>query len=165
MTTIGNYKADHSDQLISDRQTEFVTTNLDFHDYVLSSSILGRAVRSSPNQVEHITIRVGPDAKPVSVSTTLKSALGAPLFTASIVDVIGPVIAGGPILSDSEKKPRRETAATSEEEEPQEEEPSFLRKYWWVLVGGMLLTSMFGPKEEPAQAAAPAVPSSSSASR
>ena len=101
-------------------------------------------VTKDTQRVEELSIRIGPDGKPIGVSVSLKPALGSPLLKNMIPRVVRPHLAAGPIISEKESAP---PTMQEEAQENPENEPSFLRKYWWIIVGAMLLSSFFGPNE------------------
>lgn len=116
-------------------------------DYLVSS-IPVSAILPGVSQVEIITVTTDSKTHPLGITYRLKRALGAPLFSTSLVSVSSPVSFPGPYASEVDLK----VHSAESEESDQTEEPSYLKKYWWVFVGMLLLSSVFN-KGEAAEAA------------
>ena len=114
----------------------------------------GKELERSANVIENFTVRLGEDGDPISFCSSVKKALGKPLFSNALVEVLHPTMATGPIVTARETrwKPDQKT----EPEDEKQEEPSLLRKYWWVILGIVLISSLTGAGEPPGQAPAPA---------
>lgn len=121
----------------------------------------GKELERSANVIENFTVRLGEDGGPISFCSSVKKALGKPLFSNALVEVLHPTIATGPIVMARETRWKPDQKTEPEEDEKQEE-PSFLRKYWWVILGIVLISSLTGAGEPAGQAPAPASSSNNS---
>jgi len=133
-----------ADTFLQSPRSGFLTSTLEVDTYSLLHSIPLQHLLKSNQAVEELSLRIGPDGKPVGVSIALKQALGSPLMKNMVTRSVHPVIAPGPVISVKDAMP---ATTTEEAEESPENEPSFLRKYWWIIVGAMLLSSVFGPND------------------
>jgi hypothetical protein len=141
LNTSDIFKSDHAGWFRSHLGSVDITTLLHTNGLSLSSSFPTRFLPTS-GSVEVIRVHTDREGLIQSLSYSFKEAIGAPLFTAAIVDVASPIIATGPFISEKELK--LSTGQDKPENEPQEESPSFLRKYWWVIAGFFLLSSVLG---------------------
>jgi hypothetical protein len=141
LNTSDIFKSDHSAWFRSHLGAGDITTSFHTDGVSLSSSFPTRLVPSS-RIVEVMRVHTDKTGMIQSLSYSFREAIGAPLFTAAIVEVAPPIIATGPFVSEKELK--QSTGQGKPEDEPQEESPSFLRKYWWVIAGFFLLSSVLG---------------------
>ena len=130
-------------------QSEISTARLHDEKVELLSSFPVKDILTSRGFAENVQIRNDINNQTLGFTYSFKKALGSPLFSVAIVDVVYPVVALGPTIADSDLKVMKKDKENSSDSETPEEQPSFLRKYWWIIVGMMLLSSVFGNSEQP----------------
>jgi hypothetical protein len=121
-----------------------VSLRLSIADAVLIASLPKSAFGSGKSQVEQIIVATNHAGVPSAITYRLKPALGAPLFTTSLVSTVPAVTLSGPYITKADLRVHQPDEAKAEDEE---EEQSFIRKYWWVFLGFLLLSSVMNSSQ------------------
>ena len=141
LNTSDIFKSDHATGFRSRFGSSDVTTLLHVNGSSFSSSYATRVLPHS-RMVEVMRVHTAVDGSIQGLSYSFREALGAPLFSAAIVEVSAPSLALGPYVSDKELK--ASVTESKQEETAPAESQSFLRKYWWVIAGFFLMSSFLG---------------------
>ena len=135
------------DSLKSQQLGSYISGELSFGDEKFVSSYPLDEIRES--FVEQITVRLDVKERVIGLNYNFKPALGSPLFSVALVDIVRPVIGKGPLIVPADI-PRVKPPI----DDPLEEQ-SFLKKYWWIIIGVMLFSSVFGNNQPSAEGSGP----------